>query len=63
MSDRIAPIDTCLVLKPEIVSALSALRRLAEGLVARKGETRLTATLAGTGLPGKPYKTILIVIS
>ena len=57
MSDRIAPIDTCLVLKPEIVSALPALRRLAEGLVARKGETRLTATLAGTGLPGRPCKT------
>lgn len=50
MSNRIAPIDTCLVLKPEIVSALPALRRLAEGLVARKGETRLTVTLAGTGL-------------
>lgn len=50
MSNRIAPIATCLVLKPEIVSALPALRKLAEGLVARKGETRLTVTLAGTGL-------------
>ena len=43
MSNRIASIDTCLVLKGEIVSALPALRKLAEGLVARKGETRLTA--------------------
>lgn len=50
MSNRIASIDTCLVLKGEIVSALPALRKLAEGLVARKGETRLTVTLAGTGL-------------
>ncbi|KAA0972469.1 class I SAM-dependent RNA methyltransferase [Aureimonas fodinaquatilis] len=50
MSNRIVPIETCLVVVPEIVAAFEPLRRLSSLMLDRKGETRLTVAATGQGL-------------
>jgi 23S rRNA (uracil1939-C5)-methyltransferase len=50
LSHRIAPIDTCLVVVPEIVARLKRFERLATLLIDRKRELRMTVTRTQTGL-------------
>ncbi|WP_062227478.1 class I SAM-dependent RNA methyltransferase [Aureimonas frigidaquae] len=50
LSQRIVALQRCLVVLPEIEAALPMLRRIAERVVPRKGEARLTVTSSGTGL-------------
>ncbi|WP_062011284.1 class I SAM-dependent RNA methyltransferase [Aureimonas sp. AU4] len=49
-SNRVAPIRTCLIAVPAIVSAFPALEALATILIDRKRELRLTVTAAENGL-------------
>ncbi len=50
LSHRIAPIETCLVVVPEIVARLKRFERLATLLIDRKRELRMTVTRTTTGL-------------
>ncbi|WP_294646455.1 class I SAM-dependent RNA methyltransferase [uncultured Aureimonas sp.] len=50
LSHRIAPIETCLVVVPEIVARLKRFERLATLLIDRQRELRMTVTRTTTGL-------------
>lgn len=49
-SHRLVDLQECPVLVPEIVDAMERLRKLAAGLLPRKGELRLTVTVTENGL-------------